>query len=54
MSTLHNYRKRAAECLAYAKIVKKPEQREQMLTMAQTLKRLALETEEKSSKATRH
>jgi len=54
MSTLHNYRRRAAECLAYAKIVKDPDQRNQMLTMARTLMRLAVETEEKSANATRH
>jgi hypothetical protein len=51
MSRLEDYRRRATECLAFAKIARDEEERTQMLIMANTLNRLAVEREKKAVKA---
>jgi hypothetical protein len=45
-----DYRRRAMECLAFAKISRDEEERSQMLIMANTLQRLAAERETRLQK----
>jgi len=53
MNGVQNYRKRAAECLAYARKTRDDNERDQMLSMARTLMRLAVKFEQASEKKTR-
>jgi hypothetical protein len=45
-----DYRRRARECLNFARISRDEEERSQMLIMASTLQRLAIERETKAAK----
>ena len=54
MHGVQNYRKRAAECLAYARNARSDDERYQLMAMAQTLMRLALKFEERAEKMTRY
>jgi hypothetical protein len=53
MSRLEDYRRRATECLAFAKISRDEEERSQLLIMASTLQRLAVEREKRPAKRAR-
>ena len=50
MSRLEDYRRRAVECLAFARNARNNEERIQLLIMAKTLQRFALEREQKAAK----
>lgn len=50
MSRLQDYRRRAVECLAFARNARDNEECIQLLIMAKTLQRFALERERKAAK----
>jgi hypothetical protein len=50
MQNPENYRKRAVECVAFARNARTDDERKQLLTMANTLRRLALERERNAVK----
>jgi hypothetical protein len=53
MNNARQYRRRADECIAFARNARNEEERNQLLIMANTLERLAADREQKVAKKSR-